>query len=234
MKDAELIQGLENLRDTMINVATGGQRIANINDQFQQTYATVAAALAKRKIENTVPYGSLWDWYARWSSGDMPTYQSRRTYIGSLFAPILNWIRTGHVEEFEATGWTRVDRTVGEVRDRLAAATQEEQFQAIGLLCREALISVAQAVFIAERHPSLDGVAPSQTDAKRMLECYVAIELAGGVNEEARKHVRSALDLVVGLQHKRTASFRDAAMCVEATTSVINITAIVSGKRDPQ
>jgi len=88
MTDAELIQGLEYLRDTMISVATGGPRIANVNDQFQHTYATVAADLAKRCIENPIPYGSLWDWYGRWSSGDMPTYQSRRTYIGSLFSPV--------------------------------------------------------------------------------------------------------------------------------------------------
>jgi hypothetical protein len=79
-----------------------------------------------------------------------------------------------------------------------------------------------------------DGIAPSKTDAKRILEYYIAVELAGGVNEEARRHIRSALDLAVGLQHKRTATFRDAAMCVEATTAVVNIMAIVSGRRDPQ
>jgi hypothetical protein len=65
-----------------------------------------------------------------------------------------------------------------------------------------------------------------------MLEAYIAVELAGGPNEYARKYLRSALDFSVMLQHKRTATFRDAAMCVEATTSVINIVAIVSGRRD--
>jgi hypothetical protein len=126
---------------------------------------------------------------------------------------LFNRIRTGRVEEFEPTGWTRVDRTVGEIRDRLAAATQEEHFQTVGLLCREVLISLAQAVFVADCYPSLDGIAPSKTDAKRMLECYIAVELAGGVNEEARRHSRSGL---------------------EATTAVVNIVAIVSGRRDPQ
>ena len=62
----------------------------------------------------------------------------------------------------------------------------------------------------------------------------IAAELPGDVNKETRKHIRSALDLAVKLQHKRTAAFRDAAMCVEATTAVVNIVAIVSGRRDPQ
>lgn len=234
MTDDELINGLEYIRNTMIAVATGGPRINDVNDQYQRMYADVSAALAKRGYNNPLLYGSLWDWYGRWSSGDLPTYQSRRTFVSELVNPLINRIRTGRVEELQPTGWQRVDRTVGEIRDRLAATTNEEQHQAVGLLCREALISLAQAVYVRERHPPLDGTEPSATDGKRMLEAYIAVELAGGANEEARKHARSALDLANALQHRRTATFRDAAMCVEATTTVVNVVAIVAGRRDPQ
>jgi hypothetical protein len=154
--------------------------------------------------------------------------------VGELFDGLIKRIRTGHADDDEPTGWPRVDRTVGELRDRLASASNEEQFQAVGLLCREALISLAQASYIPKNHPPLHGVVPSRTDSKRMLEAYIAVELEGGAHEEARKHARSALDLAVSLQHKRTATFRDAAMCVEATTSVINLIAIVSSRRDPR
>ena len=84
-----------------------------------------------------------------------------------------------------------------------------------------------------DRHPPLDGVDPAENDAKRMLEAYIAVELAGGANEEARRHARSSLALANALQHRRTATFRDAALCVEASTSVINVIAIVAGRRDP-
>lgn len=47
----------------------------------------------------------------------------------------------------EPTGWRKVDRQLQEVRTRLATAKTEEQFQAVGLLCREVMISVGQAVF---------------------------------------------------------------------------------------
>ena len=234
MTDDELITGIENLRNTMIAVATGGPRINDVNDQYQRTFAAVTAELARRHIENPITFGTLWDWYGRWSSGDLPTYQSRRQFIGEIINPIIHRIRTGRVEEIPPTGWRRVDRTVGEVRDRLAAARNEEQFQAVGLLCREALISLAQAVYKIELHQPLDGIEPSPSDAKRMLEAYIAVELAGGVNEETRKHARSALDLANALQHRRTATFRDAAMCVEASTTVINVIAIVAGRRDPR
>lgn len=232
MTDDDLLQVLDGLRNTMVSVSTGGPRINEVEGQFQQAFMEVEAELSARGIKNPLPYRTLWDWHGRWSGGDLPKYRDRREFVASLFNPLINRIRSGRIDDFEPTGWERVDRTVVELSDRLAAAENEEQFQAVGLLCREALISVGQAVFVSELHPTVDGTAASPTDAKRMLEAYIAVELAGGVNEYARKHMRSALDFSVMLQHKRTATFRDAAMCVEATTSVINIVTIVSGRRD--
>lgn len=133
----------------------------------------------------------------------------------------------------EPTGWTKVDRQIAEVRLRLRGATNEEQFQAVGLLCRETLISLAQAVYSPERHPTLDGVAASSTDAKRMLEAYIAVELGGQTNDEARSHAKASLKLALALQHNRTANFRTAALCAEATVSVVNIIGILSGTRVP-
>ena len=234
MTNDELIAGLEQIKNLLVSVATGGPRINDVEQRYHQTFAMVAAELARLHIENPITFGSLWDWYGRWSSGDLPSYQSRREFIGAMVNPVINLVRTGHQELPEPTGWQRVDRCVGELRDRLASSSTEEQYQAVGLLGREALISLAQAVYVADRHPSLDGTQPSQTDGKRMLEAFIGVEMTGGANEEARRHARSALEFAVALQHRRTASFRDAAMCAEATTAVVNLVAIVAGRRDPQ
>lgn len=131
----------------------------------------------------------------------------------------------------EPTGWQKVDRQLQEVRLRLDTAGSEEQYQTVGLLCREVLISAAQEVYDAERHPSQDAVPPSDTDAGRMLESFFAAELKGGGYEEARAHARAALRLALALQHKRTADFRVAALCAEATSSVVNLVAILAGRR---
>ena len=95
-------------------------------------------------------------------------------------------------------------------------AGTEEQFQAVGMLCRETLISLAQEVFDPIKHPTQDGVEASATDAKRMLQAYIATAFAGDANEHIRKHARAAYDLSVQLQHRRTATFRDAAACVRS------------------
>lgn len=136
------------------------------------------------------------------------------------------------VEVFaEPTGWQKVDRQIQEVRTRLDDAKTEEQFQAVGLLCREALISISQEVFDPLLHPSSDGVKMSDTDARRMLEAIFEVGLKGGVNEEARAHAKAAVKLALALQHKRTADFKMAALCAEATLSVINLLAILVGRR---
>lgn len=148
--------------------------------------------------------------------------------------PVFGAVRIGErVEVFpdQPTGWPKVDRQSQEVRMRLDSADAEEEFQAIGLLCREVLISVAQEVYDRDAHVTSDGVAVSTTDAGRMLEAFFNAELNGGANEEARAHAKAALKLALALQHKRTADHRIAALCAEATYSVVNICALLTGRR---
>lgn len=234
MTTHELVEGLNQIRDLMVSVSTGGARIQDVDERYQRTYARISAALAAKGITNPITYGSLWDWHGRWSSGDLPSYQSRRTFVSNLFTPLLNRIQTGKEQEYKLTGWERVDRTVGEIRNRLAAAENEEQFQAVGLLCRDGLISLAQAVYVRSEHPPLDGTEPSITDANRMLESYIAVEMKGDANEELRRYAKASLRIANALTHSRTADFRSAAICVDATTTTINVIAILAGKRDPK
>jgi hypothetical protein len=163
----------------MIAVATGGPpRIQAVNAEYQERRERLAAMLADLDISDPNPFRDLWVWYGKWSSGDLPSYHSRRQFISELYGPLIDRLRKGPTTRTstifkEPTGWAKVDRTVSEVRQRLERATTEEQFQAVGLLCREALISLGQTVFDPDRHKILDDVKVSPTDAKRMLEAYL-------------------------------------------------------------
>jgi hypothetical protein len=87
-------------------------------------------------------------------------------------------------------------------------------------------------VYDAERHPAIDDTQPSNTDAVRMLAAFIAAELKGASNETVRAHAKASLKLAVELQHRRTADYQLAALCLEATSSVTEISAIISGRRD--
>lgn len=128
--------------------------------------------------------------------------------------------------------WSAVDRPLMKAAEQLRQGKSAEDFQTVGLLCRETLISLAQAVFDPARHKTEDGVQPSPTDSKRMLEGFFACELSGTSNEEIRRHAKSAVSLADALVHRRTAAYRDAALCLEATQSVANIVSIITGRSD--
>ncbi len=234
-----LIETVEKQRDIMIAVATGGLRINDVNPDYIRRRREIRQILEKLGLEDPNPYDDLWEWYGKWKSGDLPSYLSRRQFLREMYAPLvaqLEDIAKGVTPTgvLEPTGWVRVDRCVDKMRLQLARAKHEEDFQRVGLLGREVLISLAQAVYDPLRHPSPDGTLPSETDARRMLEAYIAAELPGQGNEEARAHAKSALRFALSLQHDRTADFKSAALCTEGTTTVVNLIAIVSGRRDPR
>jgi len=128
-------------------------------------------------------------------------------------------------------GWDKVDRHIKAAEERLKSATFEEEFQQVGLLCREALISVAQVLFDPERHPTPDEVKASPTDVKRMLEAVIAVHLSGESNEEARALARSTVRLALALQHDRAADKRMATLCYDSTASVIRLATVLSEAR---
>jgi hypothetical protein len=128
--------------------------------------------------------------------------------------------------------WSAVDRHLMTAATQLRRAVSSEDFQAVGLFCRESLISLSQAVFDSSRHQSKDGVQPSPTDSKRMLDAFFSSELSGGSNEEARRHARASVSLADALVHRRTATYRDAALCLEATQSTANLVFIINGRSE--
>jgi hypothetical protein len=237
--NTDLIQLIDAQKNLMIAVSTGGPRIQETNDEYKQRRLEIKAALLRKQLDDPNPYSDLWAWYGKWSSGDLPSYQSRRLYIGELYQPLLDKLEIEDIEHpaeptFEDTGWVKVDRGVDSIRVRLENAKTEQEYQTVGFLCRETLISLAQSVYDPFTHKPIDGTEPSQTDAYRMLEAYFTAELAGRANEALRRHAKASLVLANALQHDRTARFRDAALCAEATRTVVNIAAIISGKRDPE
>lgn len=226
---ATLLSELLIHRAMMIDVATGGSRIQDVNDYYRAREVRIRESLSEAvKYEN--PHGDLWVWYRHWSA-ELPQYRDRRAYVRQLFAPAIDAIsrRPSLPSELrEPTGWERVDRALSKARAQLQTASVEEDCQAIGLLCREVIISLAQAVYDPAIHESLDGVRISQTDANRMLEAYVAHVFPGDSNKEVRAHARASLALALNLQHRRTATPQLAALCIEATASTTAVVSIIA------
>lgn len=216
-------------RAMMVDVATGGARIQDVDDYYRAREVRIREALPPGvTYEN--PHADLWDWYRHWS-GNLPQYKDRRFYVREIFAPAIEAVSKRSslpTQERVPTGWERVDRTLSKARNQLNTASAEEDCQSIGLLCREVIISLAQAVYDPAIHESLDGVTPSETDANRMLEAYIGHVFPGASYKEVRAHARASLALALNLQHRRTATRQLASLCVEATASTTAVISIIA------
>lgn len=125
--------------------------------------------------------------------------------------------------------WLKIENSLNEAARQLENATNAEQYQAIGLICRETLISLAQFVYDEKNHVIPDGVMPSKTDAKRIIEAYLNYEFSGSEYQLTRKWIRVSIDLANELQHKRTGIFKNAALCIEATRTIVKSIGLISG-----
>jgi hypothetical protein len=220
-------------RQLLVSVATGGSRIDEVNDYYRARRSRIKQALSVRGMEDPNPYNDLWDWYRYWRE-HLPSYSDRRHHVRNLYDGLITNLITLPPASVarEATGWERVDRALAKARTQLERSFHTEDFQQVGLLCREVLISLGQAIYDPNIHSSPDGTPPSDTDAHRMIDAYISSVLSGHSNENLRRNVKTALQLALELQHRRTAEFRNAAVCVETISSIVNIVAILSGLRD--
>jgi hypothetical protein len=234
MTDAELLKEIDAQRLLMIAVSTQQGSIDSKNPEYIERRERIRVALRDRSLGDPNEYDDLWAWYGKWSSGDLPKWQQRREYVSALYKPLTEMVRSGGRAALpsEPTGWTKVDAIRRDIAVRVAQAKSEHDYQGVGHLCREVLIALAEAVYDLARHPPTDGVVPSTTDAKRKLDAYLAVELPGSGNAEARKSAKSAVDLANAVQHRQGATLRDAALAAEAANGVINAIAIIAGHRD--
>ncbi|MGO4558104.1 hypothetical protein [Mesorhizobium sp. 2RAF21] len=224
-------------REMMIDVSEGRKRIQEVDDYYGARQARLVEGCAGAGIKYENPHKSLWDWYHFWKEQGWGSWAERRDYVRKLFAgPVAAAVGRVHnpspVAEREPTGWELVDRQIGKARMQFDRASAEEDWQGVGLTCREVLISLGQAAHDPEVHPTVDdkGTRISRTDARRLLDAWLHHEMPGGDNREVRAHIKASLDLAVHLQHRRTASRQLAALCLEATSSAVAVVAIMAGR----
>jgi hypothetical protein len=212
----------------MVSVATGGPRIAEVDDYYKARERRIRSAVPEG-VSYANPFKSLWEWHGHWST-NFDHYRERRMFIRDMFAPAIEAVSKAAqpVPHRDPTGWELVDSSLAKARTAFETASAEDDLQAVGLRCREVIISVAQAVYDPGVHGTLDGIEASATDAKRMMDAYIAHTLPGESNKELRAHVRASFDLANKLQHRRTADRKFAALCLEAATSAVAVISILS------
>lgn len=233
----QLKKDLESLKDLMISVATGGDRIQNVDARYKSLHSSIYKRCKKLNITYDNSFSGLWDWYARWSN-EFPHYQERRQFINQLLSPTFDALLIDNnspsiaIPIVEISEWDRINRAVIKIKQNSSNAKNEEDFQQIGLLCREVIISLAQVVYNPDVHGKTDdkGTEIGKTDAVRMIGNYINVRLAGSSNEELRAYAKTTNKLANLLTHKRDAGREDMLLSVSATIALINFIGILENK----
>ena len=233
---AMLKQNIETISNIMISVATGGPQINSEEIRYRRLHSQIEQDCKKLNLTYNNTFISLWDWYGKWKA-DFPSYQERRIFIRELFAPTLAYFEDtdsySNIDTIvELGGWERIQRTITKIKRDSSSARNEEDFQAIGLLCRDVIISLAQAVYNPQIHGATDetGTQVGNADAVRMIGNYVNVKLSGGHHKVLRAYAKATNDLANQLTHKRSATKRDMLLTVSSTIALINFVGIIEEK----
>lgn len=219
----ELRSLIEAEMDQMTSVATGGPSIKYVDGEYRERRKRIRSLLGDLGLEDPNPHVDLWAWYGKWSR-DLKTYQARRDHIREMFNPLLKSIEDLQTQplgsglpEAETTGWDAVDGQVAQLRIRLAKSETSEDFQAIGLLCRDILISLGEAAHDPAEHGE---VGESGVDR---LNAVVDAYSPGESNQKLRKLLKATFDYANVVQHQRTGAMHEAGICAEATVAATQI-----------
>lgn len=152
------------------------------------------------------------------------TYAERRSYIREMYRPLLERIDErsegavgSELPGSELPGWPAVDAQVAQLGIRLASAATPEDHQAVGLLCRDIMISLAQAAH------DVDNLGYVGSSAVDQLYAVVDDLAAGQENEKLRRLLKTTIDFANVVQHRRGVSPGEAGLIAEATVAAVNL-----------
>jgi hypothetical protein len=199
MDNAELRTEIEQQKALMVAVATGGPRIDDKQREYVRRRQNIGEELRRRGFPDPNPHRDLWSWYGHWSA-NFGSYYERRVYVNELYESLLDAL--DHLDERHLgtdlepaeTGWVRVDDQLGQLRERYAVARTEEDFQAIGLLCRDLFRSLSEATF-EDSHVPARAATPGPADSVARLHLVVDAYAPGEGNREIRKVTKATFDL---------------------------------------
>jgi hypothetical protein len=220
-----LIEILDAQKQLLISVATGGERVDDVNKRYIRRRKALNDGLRTRGIKPPFPYEDLWSWYGHWSA-ELGTYAQRRVHITGLTNPVreqleamLDGVQVSDPGGEPLPTWASLDARVEGIVNELRTARTTDDYQDVGRRCREVLIDTAKLLADPSLVPA--GQEPPQSaNAKAWLDLFLASRAAGRSHAELRKFIPAAWDLAQKVTHGGVRRL-DAYAAAQATVLVV-------------
>ncbi|MBC2458254.1 hypothetical protein [Clostridium beijerinckii] len=116
-------------------------------------------------------------------------------------------------------------RKLKNIATLIDSAVEIEDFQAIGVQCREILIELGNSIYFAEMAGQRE--QPKASDFKRKTELFIQFYLIGSENSDYRSIIRklteSTWDYACKITHSSSTTFYEASTCVTLCTSLVGV-----------
>jgi hypothetical protein len=242
LPDGSTVQGvlelLEQQRNLLIAVATGGPRIQTVEAEYQARRRALDAGLARLHLKDPFPYNRLWEWYAVWSS-KMHHYYERRLHINQLADPIvadLEKLSTGVGLVDWGQGpetWANLDARLNGLKQEMDAAVDLDDLQDVGRRAREVVADAANLVFAEDMVP-IGEECPSPKDAKRRIGYFLDNAAPGASHDDLRKVVRAAMSLMQTVTHSDTVARADAFAAAQTAVLIVRTLHEIQTRSGPE
>lgn len=234
------VQCLNRIKQLLNDVATNAITLkgTSYNNEYLALYQELTDSFKRLNYTFTGLFRNLWEWHQFYKTegNNLSSYQSRRVYLDSLFYETETLLRNCPQNNVSSTviidDWEEIGRRMVKIKKAGSAASDIEDFQSIGLQCREVIISIAKTVYDPKTHGeySDDGIIIGESDAVRQLANYIKSNLKGKENEELRSYAKATNKIANVLTHRRTSTKTEMLLCVNATVALINFIGILEGK----
>lgn len=116
-------------------------------------------------------------------------------------------------------------RKLKNIATLIDSATEIEDFQAIGVQCREVLIELGNLIYFDEM--AGDSEQPQASNFKKKAELFIQFYLTGSDNSDYRNIIKklteSTWDYANKITHSQNATFYEASTCVSLCTSLVGM-----------
>lgn len=166
--------------------------------------------------------------------GPNPDEAKVRRYLGSIFNPIEDQVHRIQdviwdtelilpISPRGATGWSRVDSEIEEMRQQFRSARSEQAHSSIGNCCNRILLFLSEAAFVPDRHLPDGEDLPPIAKTKNRFSMIISRELAGPNQASLLKVAHAIVELAEAVKHGNSPSRTDAGIVADSVIMLVNL-----------
>jgi hypothetical protein len=128
--------------------------------------------------------------------------------------------------------WYKVESNLRSARISFQTADSTEDFQSVGIQCRNTILSLSEAVM--EYQQLEERFSISNQNVEIIFERFFNAQFTDSSKDQFRAYTKACLKMSNALQHDRTSTYLQATLCIEATAHLVSLVDTIISNEESQ